>query len=83
MVGEKAWFGPRRFGWGWAPVSREGWIAIVGVGVAGALLRRRGQRRAGQLLGLALLVLCILKGTEPGGRRKLAEYRAQVGATSS
>src|SRR5260370_702158 len=50
MVGEKAWFGPRRFGWGWAPVSPEGGIAIVGGGVAGALLRRRGQRRAGPLL---------------------------------
>jgi hypothetical protein len=55
---------------------------MVGLGVAGAVLRRRGQRRAGQMLALALLVLCFLKGTEPGGRRKLAEYRAEVGASS-
>ena len=83
MIGEKVWFGPRRFGWGWAPMSWEGWGALVAVGAAGALLRRRDQRRAAQVLGLAFIGLCFLKGTEPGGRRKLAECRAQTGAVSS
>ena len=77
------WFGPKRFGWGWGPVSWEGWAAIVGGGLVAAVLRQKGRVRAGQLLGLGVLVLCYLKGTEPGGRRKLEEFRAQtVGAAA-
>jgi len=29
LVGRKAWFGPRRFGWGLTPVTAEGWAVVV------------------------------------------------------
>lgn len=29
LISKHAWFGPKRFfGWGWSPVSWEGWAAI-------------------------------------------------------
>lgn len=29
LIGTKAWFGPRRLGWGLSPVSVEGWVATA------------------------------------------------------
>ncbi len=25
----KAWFKPKKFGWGWAPISWEGWLVTI------------------------------------------------------
>ncbi len=38
LVGEKAWFGPRRHGWGLAPRTWEGW-ALVALFLAVVLLK--------------------------------------------
>lgn len=76
LVGEKPWFGPRRFGWGLSPVSPEGW-AVTALGVAGAvLLRKNDKARAASALGMALVAVAILKGTSPGGPKARAAFRA-------
>ena len=83
LIGEKAWFGPRRFGWGLDPVSPEGWtIAAIAVLVSVAARRGEGAARlwAGLLLG-ALILAAVLKGTSPGGpraRRAFLEARART-----
>ena len=66
LVGEKLWFGPKRFGWGWSPVSWEGWLAsalTAGVAIAFSLA---GQPIPTVLIVGGLVALCILKGTSPG-----------------
>lgn len=80
LIGTKLWFGPRRLGWGWTPVSWEGWAALailVGV-VLGASPFSHDHPLGYQLLVLAdtviLLVLCALKGTPPGGPTAYANY---------
>ena len=72
LVGEKVWFGPRRFGWppGWEPVSWEGWVAslVWVVVVVAATLLDGGVRVATLVISVAAyLGLCALKGTSPGG----------------
>jgi hypothetical protein len=88
IVGDKAWFGPRRLGWGLEPVSPEGWIVVFGVAGLVMALRRYQLRSAWfryPMLG-AFLVLAVLKGTAPGGpaarfdfeEGKLATLRART-----
>jgi hypothetical protein len=72
LVGEKAWFGPRRHGWppGWEPVSWEGWVATLGwvVVMLGGVPYDGPARVAVAVVGaLGLLATCVLKGTSPGG----------------
>ena len=70
VVGDVPWFGPRRAGWGWSPITWQGWVATVGVLVAvvASVLVHDGVA-----LGLSvallpvLIVMCVLKGTSPGG----------------
>jgi hypothetical protein len=84
-LGEKLWFAPRRdgLGWGWTPVSWEGWV-VVAVVIALALLPvlLGGEVPASTVwrlvcpLAAAALVFaaCLLKGSSPGGRRQAAEF---------
>lgn len=78
LIGRKAWFGPRRLGWGLSPVSAEGWV-VTGVAVVAAIgvatLARR-ERWAALLVVAALLIVVFLKGTSPGGSREWREFRA-------
>ena len=70
-VTQKAWFGPKRYtGWGWTPVSWEGWAAI---GAFLALLLFSVIALHGVvsviaviLLLVLLLVVCLLTGDPPG-----------------
>jgi len=78
LVGRKAWFGPRRFGWGLGPVSGEGWLAtaiavavIVGLAVAG-----HHDRWIALPVVILLLVIVFLKGTSPGGPSAWEEFQA-------
>lgn len=76
LIGEKAWFGPRRFGWGLSPVSAEGW-ALAALGVAGAvLLRKNHKRKAAAALGIGMAAIAVLKGTSPGGPKARATFKA-------
>jgi hypothetical protein len=79
IIGRKAWFGPRSLGWGWGPISWEGWAAgaaFLAIVFVGPTVFGDADRN---LLGLsatgALLLLCVLKGTSPGGPDRAAEHR--------
>jgi hypothetical protein len=37
VLGRKAWFGPRRLGWGLSPVSPEGWT-VTAVAIAAVVV---------------------------------------------
>ena len=67
-MGEKPWFGPKRWlGWGWAPCSWEGWLVAV-VGIGGCIVAARAQATVVVLLVAAgELAVGFLKGTSPGG----------------
>ena len=71
LVGRKAWYGPRSGGWGWDPVSWEGWVALPGWSMGGLFVASRFEGAvasavvAGSILGLVATI--VLKGTSPGG----------------
>jgi hypothetical protein len=70
VVGKKAWFGPRRLGWGLEPVSLEGWaITLAGLAASRWVAKRAGGRRFRHLVGLGVVGIALLKGTSPGGRK--------------
>jgi hypothetical protein len=78
LVGRKAWFGPRRMGWGLSPISVEGWV-VTGVFVAGVLalaILARHERWAALPVVAVLLIIVFLKGTSPGGSREWQEFQA-------
>jgi hypothetical protein len=79
LVGGKAWFGPRRLGWGLSPVSPEGWgvtVAAIAAFVCIAVLTRH-KWWIGLAVIAVLLIIVFLKGTSPGGAREWEEYQAQ------
>jgi len=78
LLGQKAWFGPRRVGWGLSPASYEGWVttaaavaAVIGLAAAG-----HHDRWIALLVVILLLVVVFLKGTSPGGPRAWEEFQA-------
>jgi hypothetical protein len=78
LLGRKAWFGPRRMGWGLSPVSAEGW-AVSAAAAAAAIALATADRRdrwSALLVVVLLLVIVFLKGTSPGGSRAWAEFQA-------
>jgi hypothetical protein len=78
LIGRKAWFGPRRFGWGLGPVSAEGW-AVVAVGIAAIIVVAVLARHAPWAdipVVAALLIIVFAKGTSPGGSREWEEFQA-------
>jgi hypothetical protein len=74
LIGHKPWFGPRRIGWGLSPVSLEGWlltVAIIGLGVAA---EKEGRETLKNRVMPAFVIVILLKGTSPGGRRRRREF---------
>ena len=74
LIGRKAWFGPRRFGWGLSPVSLEGWLLtllVIGLSVAA---KKTGRETLNNRVMPAFVILILLKGTSPGGSRKRREF---------
>lgn len=71
IVGRKAWFGPRRLGWGLAPISIEGWLATLGAIGAGVWVTRKESSSSipRYVVVCALLAVAVGKGTSPGGPR--------------
>jgi hypothetical protein len=78
LIGTKVWFGPRRMGWGWNPVSPEGWIVTAIIAVRSMALKRGDRKRRGADLLLVVLYLAVvvLKGTAPGGARARRAFEA-------
>jgi hypothetical protein len=78
LVGRKAWFGPRRMGWGLSPVTAEGW-AVVAISVAAIIVLATVERHARWLALIVvavLLAITFLKGTAPGGPDAWEEFKA-------
>jgi hypothetical protein len=72
MITKYPWFGPKRsFGWGWTPVTWEGWAATIltlAIILAAYLLFGRAPITTYITIGAValLLVVTILTGTAPG-----------------
>ena len=70
-VTSKPWFGPKRFfGWGWTPVSWEGW-AVIGVFIIlilpSVIVLQGGEKTTAVIVLIgALLTVCMLTGDPPG-----------------
>jgi hypothetical protein len=81
LIGQKAWFGPRRFGWGLSPVSVEGWTATAASIAAIVILVTVAHkaRWSALIVVAALLLLTFLKGTSPGGPSQWKEFNAKRG----
>jgi hypothetical protein len=78
ILGRKAWFGPRRMGWGLSPVTPEGWtVTLVAVVVAVCVAALTHDRWVALVVVVALLAIVFLKGTSPGGAREWMEYQAE------
>jgi hypothetical protein len=78
LVGEKAWFGPRRFGWGLSPITIEGWIVtgvMLGLGFAAAR-KWPGNQVARAVPSVGLAAIALAKGTAPGGRQARSAFLA-------
>jgi hypothetical protein len=84
LVGKKAWFGPRRLGWGLEPVSPEGWaVTVAGVVASRWVAKRTGRRALSHLVGLGIVMLALLKGTSPGGRKARRAFTAARRASTT
>jgi hypothetical protein len=71
-ITSEPWFGPRRFGWGWRPLTWQGWAATtVLVALLLGALRLTDRSRLGFLVAAAIIVafgvLAWLTGGPPGG----------------
>jgi hypothetical protein len=73
---KEPWFGPRRLlGYGWSPVTWQGWLVIV-VFVAALfacafLLPGVGLKVGAEIVLIALLLaVCLLTGTRPSSRTR-------------
>ena len=77
IIGTKVWFAPRGFGdWGWTPVSWEGWATHAVLVLAAVLVGQIAEPDWLVILGClaALVGICFLKGTSPGGGVQRAEF---------
>ena len=83
LIGRKAWFGPRRVGWGLEPVSTEGWLVTVAFAALAFLVRRSklNSRWVKYTIAGAFLLFTFLKGSAPGGAAARAEFKAAQAAT--
>lgn len=71
MITKHPWFGPKRIGWGWRPVSWEGWfvtvLIVVAVIAASIAFGSSSMTIYVSLAAVAMLiVVCVLTGTPPG-----------------
>jgi hypothetical protein len=78
LVGRKAWFGPRRVGWGLEPVSTEGWLVTVAFAALAFLVRRTKLNSRWVRYGMAagFLLFALLKGSAPGGAGARVDFEA-------
>jgi hypothetical protein len=81
LVGRKLWFAPRRWGgWGWSPVSVEGWVVTIAAVVVILVFAIGGHAAApGVVVAAVLVVICAAKGTSPGSERAWREWKRSTG----
>ncbi|HVW74603.1 MAG TPA: hypothetical protein VHC39_13265 [Rhizomicrobium sp.] len=72
MITKHPWFGPKTgIGWGWTPISWEGWAAtilclVVMFGGYFVFGRTPMTTYVGLGAAAALILVCLLTGTAPG-----------------
>ncbi|HEY3637467.1 MAG TPA: hypothetical protein VGK90_04890 [Rhizomicrobium sp.] len=71
MITKRPWFGPKRFGWGWTPVSWEGWfVTVLSMAVVIAAIIVFSASPMTVYISVAtvaaLIVICLLTGAGPG-----------------
>jgi hypothetical protein len=72
MITKHPWFGPKNgMGWGWTPVSWEGWLVTalcLAVFFGAYFVFGRAPMTTYVMLGsvAALIIACLLAGTAPG-----------------
>ncbi len=84
LVGQKPWFGPRGFlGWGWAPVSWQGWALAIVTAATAVTAPRLFSGGTGDIVSFGaiavLLASCALKGTSPGGPAAREQFKQSRG----
>jgi hypothetical protein len=83
IIGQKPWFGPRRVGWGLAPISLEGWALTALFATATSIAKKKGlARQPLQVLLGSFSVIVALKGTSPGGPRRRRAFDIERGRPS-
>ena len=89
-VTRTAWFGPKRWGWGWSPVSWQGWAVTVAFAAVGQVLKNVLPPRRATLATLATLALVaaflgvvVLTGDPPGSRRHSLVSDAGIGYSAT
>ncbi|HUD20694.1 MAG TPA: hypothetical protein VMQ44_01335 [Candidatus Saccharimonadales bacterium] len=68
MITKKPWFGPKYLGWGWRPITWEGWLALlIWLGLLLLAVHFFGVNWL-IIVGLVIVlcVFCYLTGGKPG-----------------
>ena len=69
---QRPWFGPKRFGWGWTPVTWQGWLVIVAfiaaIVLSGFYLAGATRVAVEIVLIVVLLLVSWLTGDARGSR---------------
>lgn len=63
---KKLWFKRRRYGWGWVPVRRQGWIAItayLAFVILGSSFFGNIEELVSSATGISLFILTLLSAT--------------------
>lgn len=71
MITKGPWFGPKRYGWGWTPVSWQGWLATAAfIAVVGAAIAYFRPSITALVIGLVsfavYLGVILLTASRPG-----------------
>ncbi len=64
----KMWFRQRNYGWGWFPITIEGWLSIILFLVGAIYFTRKGNMLMVFVLIISLVILGYLKGPKPKWR---------------
>jgi hypothetical protein len=69
---KKPWFGPKRWGWGWRPISWQGWLVVLiyvgAVALIASVVNKLGQTKffvAIIIISIILMVVTRLTGGKP------------------
>lgn len=68
---KEPWFGPKRIGWGWRPLTWQGWLStfiFVGLVVGVSSLFGRSAFSLGLIVGLLIVFMLVIfvTGGPPG-----------------
>lgn len=70
---KKPWFGPRTFGWGWQPITWEGWVSFLALVAPVLYIIKKNPTDPNKVFYILIFVvifslLCYLTGGKPGSK---------------